>query len=351
MVVKLSRRHFLQQTSRLALATPFINLIGCKNSQALLEHNQLSGATMGTTYQIKISQWPAGLERQKVERDIADILDRINQQMSTYRPGSELSQFNVCDTGRPYNVSEDTLNVVDTALAISRLTDGAFDPSICPLVDLWGFGSGESKHNIPAQNLIDKTLAEIGYQKLLTQPRPAALSKQQQGLRIDLSGIAKGFGVDKVAEYLEHINIEYYLVEIGGELRGRGYSRRGEEWRVGIEKPDGATNNIQRLVHLNGGGLATSGDYRIFFQLGESKYSHILDPRNGHPVGHGLASVTVVADSCMQADGLSTALMVLGAEQGLELCEREKIAAFFISRHAGQFVEIASSAFEPYLIA
>ena len=167
-------------------------------------------------------------------------------------------------------------------------------------------------------------------------------------MEIDLSGVAKGFGVDKLAEHLEAEGVEHYLVEIGGELRARGHSARRRPWRIGVEKPIAGRRAVQRVVALDRGAIATSGNYRNFFDSAETRYSHIIDPRTGEPVRHRLASVTVIAPTAMQADALSTALMVLGPEAGLGLAERAGLAAFFIVKDGGGFAEVPSSRFEPY---
>ena len=349
MVSVFSRRDFIRQAKGLALATPFLSLTACDGGAR--KQTVWTGATMGTTYSVQIPRMPAGVDRQVLENDITAILETVNAQMSTYRRNSELSLFNAGAAGSWAVVSPDTLTVVNEALRVSRLTDGAFDPTIGPLVDLWGFGPGGGGQEIPSRGRIEEILPATGYRHVTTTDSPPALGKVQSNIRVDLSGIAKGFGVDKVAGYLERIGVEYYLVEIGGELRGRGYSPRGDVWRVGIERPAGTLGTVQRIVRLGGQGLATSGDYRIFFEQDGARYSHILDARDGRPVDHGLASVTVIARTAMQADALSTALMVLGPEAGLQLARRKNIAAFFIARKGHGFVETASPEFARYLIA
>lgn len=348
MTSELTRRDILRRAQRLALATPFLGLIACDGGGR--RQTELSGATMGTTYSVKIPRLPKGVERAALERDIAAILETVNARMSTYRPDSELSRFNDGASASWTGVSPDTLAVVDEALRVSQLSGGAFDPTIGPLVDLWGFGPGGGARSVPPQARIEAILPATGYRHVKTAASPSALGKDRHDIRVDLSGIAKGFGVDKVAEHLERIGVDYYLVEIGGELRGRGYNAQGGVWRVGIERP-AALGAPQRIVRLGGQGLATSGDYRIFFERDGARYSHILDARHGRPVDHGLASVTVIAPTAMRADALSTALMVLGPEEGLELARRERVAAFFIARRGDGFVETASPEFARYLIS
>ena len=349
MTTTFTRRDIIRQTQRLALATPFLSLVACEDSAAR-RVTVITGATMGTSYSVKVPGLPAAVDRDALEYEIAGILEAVNAQMSTYRPESELSRFNAAGAAAPVMVSADTLAVVETALDVARLAGGAFDPTVGPLVELWGFGP-DGRRPVPSASRIADALAATGYGHIYPTAAPPALDKGRDGIRLDLSGIAKGFGVDRVAEHLERRGVAYYLVEIGGELRGRGYSPRGDQWRVGIERPVAAERSVQRVVRLGGQALATSGDYRIFFEQDGARFSHLIDPRDGRPVDHGLASVTVIASSAMRADALSTALMVLGPDAGLELARREKIAAFFIAKAGGGFSEIATPGFKPYLIA
>jgi thiamine biosynthesis lipoprotein len=347
MVAVFTRREVIRQAKGLALATPFLSLMACDGGRQL---TQATGATMGTTYGVKIPYLPPGLEPEALGRDIARILESVDARMSTYRADSELSRFNAATT-EPTPVSRDTLTVVEAALRMSRSSGGAFDPTVGPLVDLWGFGPRNAHGQVPSQDRIDEVGRRVGYDKVGTGARPPLLRKRQGDVRLDLSSIAKGFGVDRVAEHLDRRGLRQYLIDIGGELRGRGYGPRGELWRIGIERPAGAPRTVQRVVRLGRQALATSGDYRIFFERDGQRYSHIIDPRNGRPVDHGLASVTVIAATAMAADALSTALMVLGPEAGFALAEREGIPAFFIARNGEGFVELVTRGFAPYLIA
>lgn len=346
----LSRRDFLRQAKGLTLATPFLGLVACDGG-AGRRSTVVGGATMGTTYSVQIPRLPARLELVALEGDITRLLETVNAQMSTFRPESELSLFNAGSADMWTPVSADTLAVVETGLRVGELTGGAFDPTVGPLVALWGFGAGAGRRQVPPAGRIDETLDRVGLGHVRTRQAAPALAKDRDDTRVDLSGIAKGFAVDKIAEHLEQLGVEYYLVEIGGELRGRGYNTRGGVWRVGIERPVADRRSVQRVVRLGGQALATSGDYRIFFERGGARYPHVIDPRNGRPVDHGLASATVIAPTTKEADALSTALMVLGAKAGLELARREGIAAFFITKTDTGFAEIASPEFGRYLIA
>jgi thiamine biosynthesis lipoprotein len=347
MVSVFTRREVIRQAKGLILATPFLSLMACGGGRQL---TQLSGATMGTTYGVKIPYLPPQIERERLGRGIARILESVDERMSTYRADSELSRFNAASP-EAMQVSRDTLTVIQEALRVARLSGGGFDPTVGPLVDLWGFGPGGAHGQLPSPERIEEVRRQIGFAKLRTGQEPPALGKRQGDVRLDLSSIAKGFGIDQVAEHLDRLGIRQYLIDIGGELRGRGYGPRGELWRIGIEKPAGASRSVQRVVRLGRQALATSGDYRIFFERDGQRYSHIIDPRDGRPVDHGLASVTVIAATAMEADALSTALMVLGPEAGFELAERESIAAFFIARNTKGFAEFVTRGFAPYLIA
>lgn len=344
----ISRRDLFRKAQGLALGTPFLSLLACGDGR---RSTLLKGATMGTTYSVQLYPLPAGAGREDLKADIDRILETVNDQMSTYRPDSEISRLNRSASTAWLGASVDTVTVVEEALRIARLSAGAFDPTIGPLVDLWGFGAEAGQPRIPSPEAIEATLGRVGYRGVRTRLSPPAVGKDAADIRVDLSGIAKGFGVDKVAAYLERSGVQNYLVEIGGELRGRGYSRRGEAWRIGIEMPIGAPRTVARVVRLGGAALATSGDYRIFFESEGARFSHIINPRSGRPVEHGLASVTVVAPSALQADAWSTALMVLGPEAGLELARRENLAALFIARNGDGFTETRSPGFAQYLVA
>lgn len=343
-----SRRDIIRRAQGLILASPFISLAACDGA-AGRKPTVIRGTTMGTTYSVTIPRQPGGIDAGFLKSGISRVLETVNAQMSTYRTDSELSRFNAAATGIPFAVSSDTRRVVRHALDISRMTDGAFDPTIGPLVDLWGFGPPGARRGVPSEGEIEDAFNHVGFRSVASVDAPSALVKDSPQIRIDLSGIAKGFGVDAVAELLEEAGVGYYLVEIGGEVRTRGYSPRGDVWRVGIERPGGALR--RRIVGLDGNGLATSGDYRIFFESDGIRYPHIIDPRNGRPVNHGLASVTVIAKTAMQADALSTALMVMGPKDGLALARKNAIAAFFIAKTATGFKETATPQFLRHLIA
>lgn len=351
MASTLTRRDLLQRAKGVALAAPLLGIAGCDESQARRRLTVLSGPTMGTSYSVKITDLTPGIDAGELNTEVERILEEINDQMSTYRAGSELSRFNSRKSKSWMEVSAETLMVIDSALRVSRLTGGAFDPTIGPLVNLWGFGPSEHRSRAPEAGRIAEATSHTGYPKIATRASSPAIRKNEPKIQVDLSGIAKGFAVDQVADLLERAKISQYLIEIGGELKGRGLNPRAEPWKIGVEKPVAGQRTVQRVVRLDGSALATSGDYRNFFEQHGRRFSHIIDRRSGRPVSHGLASVTVIAPSAMEADALSTALMVLGPEAGVELAKRENLAALFIAKQKKGFGEIWTRAFRRYVVA
>lgn len=344
----ISRRTLLAGAKRLATAAPFLSLMGCDGVGGTANRITLSGATMGTRYRINVAGPEPGMELAGLSAGIDRILGGINERMSVHRPQSELSLFNAASATDWMPVSRQTYAVVSRALEIARLSGGAFDVTVGPSVNLWGFGPGDPITAPPSPGRIEAVANRTGYQRLDSQNMPTALYKSEPALRVDLSGIAKGFAVDRVARYLERNGATDYLVEIGGEIRVGGRGSSGA-WRIGIENPVPGAGTVHRVVRLGSEAIATSGDYRIFFEQDGRRYPHIIDPRTGMPVAHDLASVTVIAPTTMDADAWSTALMVLGPEEGIALAKRNRLAAFFIVKTGKGFVDRHTPAFEPYL--
>jgi thiamine biosynthesis lipoprotein len=309
----------------------------------------LSGATMGTGYNIKLSPLPRGVSGFALQTEIEQVLSAVKQTMSTYDRQSELSRFNRSDSGTWIGASADLLTVLDNARRISVLSGGAFDASVGPLVNLWGFGPDGYYDGIPTDARIADTLDRIGYRQLQIDSQKQLIRKAHSAGYIDLSSIAKGYGVDRVAALLEAKGIENYLVEIGGDMRLKGYNDAQQRWRIAVEEPTPGVRRIERILNLTDKGLATSGDYRNFFERDGRRYSHIIDPLSGWPVKHPLASVTVIADDAMQADALATALLVLGPEKGYQLAQQQNLAALFITVDGERFAEIETPALRGYL--
>lgn len=298
---------------------------------------------MGTSYQVQVP----GLEerdRADLHSDIESELRHINQAMSTWQADSEISRFNRSRSTDWYSVSESLAEVTVAALQIADASDGAFDPTVAPLVTRWGFGHPSDDGSLPpTREELSHLLATVGYQHLNVRIDPPALRKDLPELSIDLSAIAKGYAVDQLSRIVTDHGYRNHLVEIGGELRVSGYRDGEVPWHIGVEQPALDGSDIRASLLLTGGGVASSGDYRNFRQMQGKTYSHIIDPRVGVPVNHTLAAVTVVANTTMHADGWATALMVLGAEKGAEYAARHSLAARFIEHDKGRF-SVSSSA-------
>lgn len=325
---------------RIVTVVLMLALSGCAGD----EPTTITGQTMGTTYSIKIVDPVADAGELKALVD-AELV-RVNDLMSTYIPDSEISRFNRSPIGEPFPVSADMLEVTRMAGEIFRLSGGRFDVTIGPLVNLWGFGAEHSRSVVPPDAEIEAAMARVGYTNLVTG---SGTLTRQVDLYLDLSSIAKGYGVDLLAEFLDRRGYSNYLVEIGGELRGRGLSPRDTSWRVAIERPDAAVRVPFKAINIGSMALATSGDYRNYFEVEGERYSHTIDPVTGRPITHNLASVTVLAPSAAWADGMATAINVMGEERGLALAEAQDLAVFVIIKADGGFIEHHSSAFEAYL--
>jgi thiamine biosynthesis lipoprotein len=294
-------------------------LSGCDGRR---EH-VITGRTMGTTYSLKVVTGYfgsiAGLQ-EKIDRR----LEQINHSMSPYLKDSEISRFNrFQQIGEEFRISADFLAVMKAAAQIYELSDGAWDGTVNPLVDLWGFGRTGRGDQAPAAEKIAALLGDIGFEKIEIRDS-GALIKRQASVSLDLSSIAKGFGVDQVAGVVREAGFTDFLVEIGGEVAAAGARPDGRPWRVGINRPKPAAgfDEVYKVVSLKNQALATSGDYRQFFVQDGRRYSHIIDPKTGYPVTHHVVSVSILADTCTRADGLATAVMVMGAEKGLALINR-----------------------------
>jgi thiamine biosynthesis lipoprotein len=302
-------------------------LFQCGKRKSTSELLELRGRTMGTTFMVKTLKKPEDLEfttselTLKLSRDIGEILETVNQQMSTWINDSEISRFNQYPETGWFDVSSDTALVFAEALRVSELSGGAFDITVGPLVNLWGFGPVKTDRQIPGDDQIKEVMTKTGYQKISVRlsSSPPAIKKEIPGVQCDLSAIAKGFGVDKVAEYLESTGYMNYLVEIGGEVRGKGINHEAIPWRVAILAPGpGGQSPYQKILSLNDKAMATSGDYFNYFEKDGVRYSH---------------------DSCMTADAMATAIDVLGPEKGYELALKENLPVFMIVKEKGTFVE------------
>ena len=319
-------------------------------SERLTALHKFTGLTMGTSWSILINAGELPLSKQQLQAELDAILNRVNGQMSTYLPDSELSQINTTHRADWLPASAPLMEVLQAAQEVSRLTQGAFDVTIGPLLELWGFAPGQ-EFTVPTDTQVTLALSLVGHEKLQLDATASSLRKNHGGMSIELSAIAKGYAVDQLAAYLGQLQVANYLVEVGGEIRARGVNDKDTAWQIGIEQPAAEHRNVQQIIKLEDMAMATSGDYRNFFEQDGHRYSHTIDPRSGRPVTHNLASVTVLHPSTMQADAWATALLVAGPEAGYELAVENGIAAYFIIRRDEGFREQSTPQFRPYFVS
>lgn len=295
---------------------------------------EFAGPTMGTTYMVKVA---SGELDAAAQREIAAAIEaqlaRVNALMSNWDPSSEISRFNAHATTAPFPIATETLEVLRIAQEVSRQSGGAFDVTVAPLVRAWGFGV-DAATTPPADDALAALRERVDYRELRLDAERSTVAKARPNVEVDLSAVAKGYGVDRVAEALAALGHRDFLVEIGGELRGRGTRLDGEPWHVAIERPVEGRRQLHTIVPLRDLAIATSGDYRNYREVDGERLSHTIDPRTGRPIRHGLASVSVLHPSAATADALATALNVLGPEKGYALAERMSLPALFIVRSA-----------------
>ncbi len=311
---------------------------------------RFTGSTMGTRYDLKLVPTAGQVVPPHFQSQIDALLARINQTLSTYDPQSELSRFNRHPGADWVTVSPELQQIVAEALRISELSRGAFDITVGPLVNLWGFGPEPRRDQVPTDMEIAQARERVGYWRLQAREEPPALKKERPDLYVDLSAIAKGYGVDQLAELAEAAGVHNYLASIGGEIRAKGHNGRGQPWTIAIEKPVVGQRAVERLIRPGDHSISTSGDYRNFFEQDGQRYSHIINPHTGRPVLQTLASVTVISDQSMIADATATTLMAAGAESGFWLATEHHLAAFFIIVGPEGFQERFTPEFEAYLV-
>lgn len=319
-------------------------LVGCGKSEV-----QFTGQTMGTTYHIKVV---AGTFQRTafLKKKIDDRLKEINLSMSTYLKDSEISKFNaMTDTGRRFYMSDDFAQVITIADNIYGVSQGAWDGTVNPLVNLWGFGKVK-REGFPSPEEVRAVLSLVGFRNYIEfDDHSKSLQKRHPNVTLDLGSIAKGYGVDQIAELIDKNGFKNYIVEIGGEIYASGVKADGNFWRVGVNTPkaEAGLNDVYKVLKLQDKAMATSGDYRNFFEEKGQRFSHIIDPKTGYPVNNGVVSVSVMADNCTFADGLATALMVIGPEKGIPLINNLKdVECFFIVQgNDGNLKAYASTGF------
>jgi len=330
-------RHFL--------FLPVFFSVACSDDKPLPSYD-LAGDTMGTSFNITLVDPPAELDLDQLNSAIHDSLDNVDAIASTYRDDSELSRFNADPSTDWIRVNPEFCRMVAAANDVSFMTQGAFDITVGPLVNLWGFGPENPENEVPTDEEIAAAKARVGFQALETDCDHSVLRKSSADVYVDLSGWAKGYAVDQIAKLLDAQKLTNYLVEIGGELKVRGHNAKQQNFSIAIEKPLPNNEMAYTLVRLSDVSVATSGDYRNFFEHDGQRYSHSIDPRTGRPISDELAGVTVVSANTAYADAVATAFLVLGLEDGLALAEKLRIAAYFLVRTDNGIEERSSSQFE-----
>ncbi len=328
----------------------FSALSGCTEINSV-QSVRLAGATMGTTYHLTLVSADKIENIEALQFEIDETLRQLNQQVSTYIPDSEINRFKKTSVNEWVDVSTSMEKVLSTSLTVSEWSSGAFDVTLRPLIDLWGFGPTKREDQVPADDAIRHALANVGYQHLELDRQRHKLMRHA-AVDLDFSAVAKGYAVDQIARLLERKGITNYLVEIGGEIRLRGHNAKGNVWTIAVERPQmSLTQQVYKTIPLTDIAMATSGDYRNYFEENGQRYSHTIDPRTGRPITHNLASVTVLHPSAAMADALATAFSVMGVEQARPLANSKGIAALFIIKTEAGFSELASNAFKPYLLS
>ena len=325
----------------------FIIFISCQHNENQIAYS-ISGSTMGTTYSIKFVDIDGSADLPVIQENVDTILAKVNRQMSTYIKTSEISLFNSFKDTTWFKVSHDFAVVLKESIEIYKQTDGYYDITIGPLVNLWGFGPDFTSNVIPKSDLIKKARKLVGAFNIKVDTTNNLIKKRIPDLYCDLSSIAKGFGVDKVGIYLDNIKINNYMVEIGGEVRAKGLNENNEKWRIGISTP--LSDGLQKIISISNISVATSGDYLNYFEKEGVRYSHLIDSKTGKPIKHNLASVTVLNKNCSSADALATAINVMGPTIGYNFALDKKLPIFMIVRVGNDFVEKMTPEFEKFIL-
>jgi thiamine biosynthesis lipoprotein len=324
--------------------------VACQVPASAPSSHKFSGPTMGTRYNIEVVISDMSSQRLVELRGVVEeVLGDVNAKMSNYLPDSEISRLNLAPGNEPFAVSADLLEVLLHAREISETTGGAFDITVAPLVGAWGFGPAGRPIEQPTAEQIERLRELTGWQKLEIDRASSTVTKALDELTIDLSAIAKGFAVDRVANALDREGVPNYMVEVGGEVKTNGVNAQEDPWRIGIERPLPNEQAIDLIVPLSGLAMATSGDYRNYYEVDGRRLSHSIDPRTGSPITHNVASVSVIAPLCVRADAYATGLLVLGSD-GYHLAEELGLAAYFLQRDKeGLFVGRMTTAFKQIL--
>ncbi|VVO82700.1 FAD:protein FMN transferase [Pseudomonas fluorescens] len=315
-------------------------LSGCGDGDSM---ESFGGPTMGSTWSIKYVRQAGAPHQEEVRGEVEKILADVDWQMSTYRSDSDIERFNQLPANRCQKMPASILELVRVGEQLSVQSDGSFDLTVAPLLNLWGFGPQAREDKVPTAQALADARQRVGHGHLRIDGNQLC---KDAAVEVDFNSIAAGYAVDTIAAKLEALGIHNFLVEVTGELKASGMKPDGSPWRIALEEPRDDQQVAERIVAIDGYGLSTSGDYRNYFVQGGKRYSHTFDARTGAPVSHALASVTVIHPSALMADGLSTLLLILGPERGWDYAEKHDVGAFFVIRADTGFVTRASHAFE-----
>jgi thiamine biosynthesis lipoprotein len=318
----------------------------CSAATFASDTHVVTGRAMGTTWSVKFIPRDAVSELAIVERAVRERLEELEQLFSIYRPHSAVSLFNAAETTEWFPCAPELAQVAVESRRISALTGGAFDVTVHPLVQLWGFETTRRSNSVPAPGVVALARARVDWRRLEVRISPSALRKTAPRTSVDFSSIAKGFAADAVGELLAQLGAANHLVQIGGDVKAGGSGPRGTGWRVALESPSNDVASAAGVVALTDQAVSTSGDYRNFFTVSGRRYGHIIDPRRGEPVAGALAAVSVVHESSATSSALATALFVLGAEEGMHLAAEHRLACVFVLREGATLVARATPAFE-----
>ncbi len=327
----------------LIICLALLALAACDSSLPQLD---LDGSALGTSFVVSIVEPPVDLDAEQLRKDVVAVLQRVDELASTWRDDSELTVFNADQSIDWIPVSTEFCVLLERSQEVSRVTDGAFDLTIGPLVNLWGFGPEGQIVTPPSAADIEAAQRRVGFDKLETDCNERLVRKDEPDLYVDLSGWAKGHAVDQLAEMLNQEGFDNYLVEVGGELRVKGLNRESRKWAIGVEAPSTSARVPHAVINVTNTSVATSGDYRNYFEHAGQRFSHTIDARTGRPVTHNLAAVTVIEASAAYADAMATALLVLGPDAGPALAEQLRIAAYFLVRDQTDIREITTTEFD-----
>ncbi|MEM8652992.1 MAG: FAD:protein FMN transferase [Pseudomonadota bacterium] len=318
---------FATITRRAFLVAP-LAIAACRFDRRVVE---FSGSTMGTYYKVTAVDLPFGVHQSEIQADIESSLAKVNQHLSNWDKNSEISQLNASESVEDLTMSPMLAKVMGAAARINEQSLGRFDTTITPLIEAWGFGANGSIGKRPSNTTIANAMAISGHQQSL-QITESKLRKKVPQAQVFLSAIGKGFGADEIGNALKDRGVENFLIEIGGDLYASGRNEKGVPWLVGVETPHLSKGGVIDVVGLSNLGMASSGDYRNYFEQDGVRYAHVIDPISGEPIKHHTASATVLAENGMLADAWATAMMTIGSEEGMAIADKNNIAVMFIDR-------------------